>query len=211
MSGICESSTRDNGGSCEHLTLGVRIDGGPLRTIKTGISDSRWNDTIDDAEWDACLRILARHAKAKGFDLANYVNRLFGLGEEATNVKDYTLIGPGVAITKTNIGTAYVNILNEANGCRVLVDFTGCTEFRPFLNGVFPGTGPHGVRIIKDGDNAVLFENTNIAAQAGERELDPGWQPIHAGFTGLELVRLQGKSATGADDPIYKRCGLLVR
>jgi hypothetical protein len=210
MAGICESSTRDSGGSCEHLTLTMRIDGGLLRTIKTGVYDPRWNDAIDDAEWDTCLKILARHAKSKGYDLASYVNRLFGLGEEATNLKQYDFIGPGGAITKTNIGTAYVDVLPGANGQRILVDCTGCTQFRPVLTANLVAAGPFQVRIVRDSDNTVLYESPSLT-QTGERELDADWQTLPAWATGLEVLRLQAKSATGTDDPVFRRCVLLVR
>lgn len=146
----------------------------------------------------------------RGIALANLLNRVV-MGDEATNVKQYNIIAPGVSITKTNIGTAYTNILTEINGCRTLVEFTGCSQFRIVLNAVMPGTGLHGVRIIRDDDTGILYENANISSAVGERELDTGWLPLPEGVNSLEVIRFQGKSTVGTDDPIYKRCVLLVR
>jgi hypothetical protein len=123
-------------------------------------------------------------------------------------VKQYVLLAKDV--TKTNIGTSYVNIPPGLNGERSLVDFTGCTQFRLVLNMNAVGSGAWGARVVRDSDNAVLFENDNITG-AGEKELDTDWQTLPAAASGLTLVRLQGKSTTGADDPIYRRCVMLVR
>ena len=145
----------------------------------------------------------------KGVALVNLLNRVI-LGDEATNVKSYPFFGPGAAITKTNIGISYVNIPAGANGERQLVDLTGCTQFRAVLSANLIGTGPFQVRLIRDGDAAVLYESPSIA-QTGERELDTDWQSIPAGFSDLTLLRAQAKSATAADDPVFRRLVLLVR
>jgi len=138
-------------------------------------------------------------------DLAGHVVN----GEEATNVKQYVLFcNP---ITKTNIGTAYVNVPPGANGERTLVEFTGCTEFRIVVHGLLNGAGSHQMRIVRDSDNAVLYESASIAANAGEREFDTGILALPAAATGLMYVRFQAKSATPTDDPIYRRCIIMVK
>jgi hypothetical protein len=206
MAGICTNSVRDSGGSCEHLTLTVDLDGSPL-TIKTGHNDPRWLDALTDEEKDTLLRLLARWWKGKGADLAAFIGRVLA-GEEATNVEQYLLLSKDV--TKTNIGTAYVNVPPGANGERSLVEFTGCTELRLVLNMNAVGTGPWQVRVVRDGDSAVLYESPNITG-AGEKELDTGWLPMPAQASGLELVRFQAKSSVGADDPVFRRLVMLVR
>lgn len=163
--------------------------------------------TLSQDELEQLIRLAVRH---KGIALVNLLNRVV-LGDEATNVKAYTLFGPGVAITKTNIGTGYVNVLPEANGGRSLVDFTGAVEFRAILNAVLPGNGPHGIRLVRDDGQAVLFEAAAVPAQAGERELDSGWQPVPGDFTGQTLVRVEARSAFPNDDPIFRRCVLVTR
>lgn len=208
MAGICTNSIRDSGSGCNHLTHTVDLDGESI-TVKTGLNDPQWDQPLSTEEKRLMLQLLARWRKSKGDNLAEFAGRVLA-GEEATNVKTYDFIGPGVGVTKSNIGTAYVDVLPGANGQRILVDFAGCTEFRPVLTANLVGTGPFGVRIVKDADNTVLFENANIAL-TGERELDPGWQAIPAGFTGLEVIRLQAKSSTAADDPLFRRCVLLIK
>lgn len=167
---------------------------------------------LSDAERDDVLRALVRLVcTTKSLTLATLLNRVV-LGEEATNVKPYTLFGPGLAITKTNIGTSYVDIITaEANGGRMLVDFTGVTKIRPVVRGDLPGTGPYSIRIVKDSDNTVLFEQTGITANGNPRELDPGWQDIPAGFTSELAVRVQARSNTGSDDPVFRAAVLLVK
>jgi hypothetical protein len=134
-------------------------------------------------------------------------------------VKQYTLLAKDV--TKTNIGTAYVNIPVGANGERSLVDFTGCTEYRIVLHVNMVGSGLLGFRLVRDSDSAVLYERATIPGtnSAGEKELDTandaeavnGWLPLPAAASGLAVVRIQAKSQTGADDPQFRRCLLLVR
>lgn len=197
MAGICTSTISPNG--CGHRV--VTIGGLTLHLHESDLTP------LSEDELAQMYRLAVRH---RGIALANLLNRVV-VGDEATNVKQYNLIAPGVAITKTNIGTAYVNILTEVNGCRTLVEFTGCTEFRLVLNAVMPGTGVHGVRVIRDDGTGTLYENAAIAAQVAERELDTGWLPLPQGVNSLEVIRLQGKSTVGSDDPIYRRCVLLVR
>lgn len=204
MAGVCSSVVRDSGGSCEHLTLTVSLDGQEY-TIKAGNHDPA---PLSDEEKVAMLRLLARWWRGKGADLATFIGRVLA-GEEATNVKQYGLITKDVA--KTNIGTAYVNVPPGANGERTLVEFTGCTEFRIMVHAVLNGTGTHRMRIVRDSDNAVLYESATIAAAAGEREFDTGILALPAEATGLMFVRFQALSSVGANDPTYRRVVLMVR
>jgi hypothetical protein len=204
MAGICTSISVCAGGN--HATLSELLDGVP---VTVDITEGEALEPLTSDELRLFLRLKARRLRQSGVTFAQFVNRVL-LGDEATNVKQYDLMGPGSVVTKTNIGTAYVNVLPGANGERCLIDFAGCTEFRPVVTANLVGTGPFGFRIVKDSDNAVLFENASVAL-TGERELDPGWQAIPAGFTGLEVVRLQAKSTVGSDDPVIRRASLLVR
>jgi hypothetical protein len=204
MAGICTAISICAGGN--HATLSEVLDGVP---VSVDITEGEALEPLSADDLRAFLRLKARRLRQSGVPLAQFVNRVL-MGDEATNVKQYDLMGPGSVVTKTNIGTAYVNVLPGANGERCLIDFTGCAEFRPVVTANLVGTGPFGFRIIKDGDNTVLFENASVAL-TGERELDPGWQAIPAGFTGLEVVRLQAKSVTASDDPVIRRASVLVR
>lgn len=191
--------------------------GGNHRVI-SGVDDGQaWSLSLDASQLPALtvdektqMRILlVRYLHNKGVAVADFLNRVVR-GEEATNMKVYDLIGAGVAITKTNIGTSYVNISPRANGERTLIDFTGCTQFRLVAFANLVGTGAFGIRVVRDSDNAVLYENANIAL-TGERELDTDWQNLPAQASGLIFVRVQAKSNTAADDPVFGSIKLAVR
>lgn len=207
MAGIVTTSTRDGGSGCNHLSLVVDLDGESVE-IKTGEHDPVWQAMLTTDEKRDMLRLLARWWKVKGGDLAAFVGRVLA-GEEATNVKQYGVLTKDV--TKTNIGTSYVNVPPGANGERTLIEFTGCTEFRIIVHAVMNGTGTHRMRIVRDSDDAVLYESANIAAQAGEREFDTGVLALPAAATGLMYVRFQALSSVGSNDPIYRRCILMVK
>jgi hypothetical protein len=210
MAGIVTNSTRDSGGNCEHLSLTALLDGESI-SFKTGVHDSRWAIPLDDEEKVLLCRLLARWWKGKGGNLADFVNRVL-IGEEGSNVKLYSFFGPGAAITKTNIGTSYVNICSGLNGERQVIDFTGCTQFRLILHANLIGTGQWGARVVRDSDNTVLIDQPNLGA-AGERELDSDWQNLPAAFLGqgMMFMRAQAKSTTGADDPVFRSLTLGVR
>lgn len=204
MADICTNSVNPTG--CGHYTVTITVDGTPI-VLHT--QDSELLEPLTADELKTFVTLSARRLRQKGVTLAQFINRVTH-GEEATNVKAYNLMGPGAAVTKTNIGTAYVNVLLGANGERALVDFTGCTEYRLIASANLVGTGPFGLRVVRDADDAVLYENASIAL-TGERELDTNWQPLPAAASGLALVRLQAKSTTPSDDPIFRRVTMLVR
>lgn len=205
MAGIVTVSVSPR--NCGHRNVTIRLDG--VDYVFNDWHDAELNGGLTTEETRQLLFLSARYLRAKGVTLANFLNRVVH-GDEATNVKAYNLVAPGSVITKTNIGAAYVNVCPGANGERVLVDFTGCTQFRLILTCNLIGTGAFGARVVRDADSVVLFENTNLGA-AGERELDTDWQSLPGAFSGLTLLRLQMKSTTAADDPIVRRCQVLAQ
>lgn len=205
MAGICTSNTSPGG--CNHRSVTINLDGTP-HTIEVLDMD----DPLTTAEKEQFLRLALRRAKAAGISLgASFLNRVC-VGDEATNVKMYSFFGPGAAITKTNIGTSYVNIAPGANGERQAVDFTGCTQFRLIMHANLAGTGQWGARVVRDSDNEVLFESANLGA-GGERELDSNWQDIPPAFAGSEMIylRAQAKSTTASDDPVFRSLTIGLR
>jgi hypothetical protein len=202
MAGVVTASSACAGGN--HGTLTVTYRGQSYQF--TGLVHT----PLTSDEIRTFLELGIRELRTSGLTFAQLLNRVC-VGGEATNVKQYDFLGPGNTVTKTNIGTTYVNVLPGLNGERIPVDLTGVTEFRVFLTLNMVGVGPLRARIIRDGDSTVLYENTNINVAAGERELDTGWLTIPAGFNGVELLRWQMSSATATDDPVFRRCGLLVR
>lgn len=205
MGATCTGSASPR--NCGHRDVTLTLDG--VQHVFSEVNDAELSIALTTDETRAFLLLAMRYLRSKGVTLQNFLNRVV-VGEEATNVKQYDIIAPGSAVTKTNIGTSYVNVLPGANGERVLVDFTGCTQFRVVLTANLIGIGAFGARVIRDGDGAVLYETATINL-TGERELDTDWQTLPAGFDGLTLVRLQMKSATATDDPVVRRCVVLVR
>lgn len=170
------------------------------------------DDELDSQPWTIeektqLLRLELKRRRVAGFVLSQALNRVI-VGDEGSNVRQWSILSKDV--TKTNIGTAYVNVPPGANGERSLIDFTGSTEFRIILNANLVGTGPWAAQLIRDGDSSVIFEAPNLGA-AGERELDSGWQAVPGPISGLTVVRLQAKSGTATDDPVFRRCIVLTR
>lgn len=202
MGGICTSS--DNRG------IVVNLDGASVRL--GFLSDTYLNRALSDDENLQLLLLLARRLRTVGsVAIANFANRVLQ-GDEATNVKLYTFFGPGASITKTNIGTTYVNICPGVNGERIIVDLTGCTKFRFVMSANLVGSGQWGARCVRDGDSEVLIEQANLGA-AGLRELDSDWQDLPEAFLGqgITLLRVQAKSTTASDSPMFQRCQMAVR
>jgi hypothetical protein len=197
---ICSASLSPNACSHWHLT----VNGQEVRVHESDLAGG----ALSASELTQ-LCILA--VRAEGGTFAALSGKVV-VGVEASSVKTIDLFGPGAALTKTNIGTAWVNICPGANGERVLVDLAdGYTEYRLVASANLVGTGPFGIRVVRDSDDAVVYESASIAL-TGERELDTGWLAIPAGVKGsLLAVRAQAKSETASDDPVFRRIGLLVR
>lgn len=192
----------------EHLILSGLDDGSVWSGL--AVPDSALLEPLTPTEVQLLRKLLLRKLRQSGVpNPAAMIGRVVR-GVEATNMKVYDLIAPGAAITKTNIGTSYVNISPRLNGERTLIDFTGCTQYRLVAFANLVGTGQWGLRVVRDSDSAVLHENANLGA-AGERELDTDWQALPAQAAGLIFVRVQGKSTTGADDPVFGSVRLAVR
>lgn len=203
MPAICTATASPS--NCSHRTHTVSWDG-QTYTIQ------RSPEALTTEERQLFLELASRYLEHhKGAAASTFLNRCL-FGDEATNVKIYQFFGPGAVITKTNIGTAYVNIPPGANGERIVVDFTGCTQYRIRLHANLIGLGQWGARVVRDGDSEVLHDAPNLGA-AGERELDSDWQDLPAAFLGqgLTALRAQAKSTTAADDPIFRSMALGLR
>jgi len=206
MAGICVNHIRNNGVNCDHRTVTVNFDG---ESLVLDVSEAE----LDATPWTAAekkqfIKLGLKRLRVLGLALDNVIGRVTN-GEEATNVKSWMILGKDV--TKTNIGTTYVNVSPGLNGERMLIDLTGCTQYRLILNLNCVGSGAWGARLVRDSDNAIIVENGNITG-AGEKELDTGWQNIPGTVQNTEfLVRLQGKSTTAADDPVFRRAIMFSR
>ena len=205
MAAICSNSIRKNGAGCDHRTVTVSLDGESIvvHTTEAELDEMPWGE----AEKRKFLVLCLKRQRIAGLAVDNLTGRCVS-GDEATNLKQYLLCNGSV--TKTNIGTTYVNVSVGANGERTLVEFTGCTQLRLVLHANFIGTGPWQFRIVRDSDSVVLYESASLT-QTGERELDTGFVALSAQAAGLIYVRLQGKSAVGADDPVVRKAVLMVQ
>lgn len=202
---ICINSINPTG--CGHYDVTVSVEGTP---VVLHVHENELLEPFTELERETFVRLsLRRLRQIKNVTLSQIVNHVTH-GDEATNVKQYDLIGAGSVVTKTSIGSTYVDILPGLNGQRNLVDFTGCTEARILLNANLITTGPFGFRIVRDTDSAVIYENASVSV-TGERELDTNWIPLPVSAAGLILVRLQGRSATVTDSPVFRRCLFVVR
>ena len=108
-------------------------------------------------------------------------------------------------VTKTNIGTAYVDIYNAvAIGRPQFVDFAGMATFDAELIWDKVGTGTQAFRVVDADDVAnVLFELANVVDgqnDAGGPTVLPAWA------TGKKRLKPQAKSTVAADDPIFFQC-----
>lgn len=206
MPGICTAIVREGVAGCGHLNVTVSIGG---QSVTLHLHESE----LDEIDLQGRVRAGLKRLKDAGVSWDVMAGRCVE-GEEATNVKQYTFCGPGAAIAMTNMRGAgannYANICPGLNGEWILVDLTGCTEFRPMLTGNLVAVGPFQFRIVRDSDNAVFYESPSVT-QTGERELDPGWVTIPDGFSGQEKLRIQARSAVATDDPVIRRAQLGVR
>ncbi len=198
MPDICTNTVSPN--NCGHRTL----------TIGGIVFDYHESEILPLSTEDK-IALYKLALRFKGGALSQLLNKVV-FGDEATNVKVYQFLGPGAAITKTNIGSTYVNICPGLNGERIVADLTGCTEFRLILAANLVGIGNFFARVVRDSDDVVLAESVNLGA-AGEREVDSNWQALPATFVnaGVVFLRAQAKSATATDDPIFRSLQVVLR
>ena len=109
----------------------------------------------------------------------------------------------------TDVGTTYRDLFTSGgDGVGADVDGTGMNNFRFYVswhkNG---GTGTHGCRLIDQGTAAVLAEVTNCV---NGRNAILGTIPASFQDT-VRPVKLQIKSTTSTDDPIFKAAHLYYK
>lgn len=116
-----------------------------------------------------------------------------------------------VARTMTNIGTAFVDLVLGLNGGRQSVDFTGYTEIRVVGHWNDIGGSIHTVRVVDATNVNNVLAEIAMSSGVGEKEFDSGWVAKPAWAVGEKWLKPQGKAATGADDPVFRDCQVLVR
>jgi hypothetical protein len=118
------------------------------------------------------------------------------------------------SLTKTNIGTSYVDIYTTGTAFHETrldrVDFADVTEVRLIFLWDYVGSGTQQVRIVdRDNNTNVLVEASGFTADQDPG--DTGWVAKGAAFTSIHNLEFQGKSTTAGDDPISKGYALYVR
>ena len=143
----------------------------------------------------------------------NFVNAARFIDEIKT---DQLLYMSSRQVTKTNIGTTFVNLFTDFSGRPFFADFTGFTKlaFQTYWTKI--GTGSQHLRIVDDSGVIVtpLINTENLGGGTG---LVTGDNPL-ANFTiPAEYVNFKGKlriqvrSTVAADDPVFEGINIYLR
>lgn len=109
--------------------------------------------------------------------------------------------------TKTNIGTAFVDVYTQtnANGKAILMDTGTFTQVRLQIQWNKIGTGTQTCQVI---NGATVLVSMNVVSGSN----DSGFVAIPAGLLNAEnSFRLQCKSITAADDPIFESASVWMK
>lgn len=113
------------------------------------------------------------------------------------------------SMTKTNIGTSFVDIYNQANadGKSVSIDTNGKTDLRLTVNWNKVGAGTQTVQVI-DVVGSVVLVSMNVVSGYN----DSGLIAIPASLLNtVKRYKLQGKSTTSTDDPIFEGATICLK
>jgi len=199
---VIVSSTSPN--NCSHRVLTLDLDSD---VFSLSLTDEELDaEPFALPERQQLSRLLLRRMRSQGLSLAGIGGRVL-LGVEATTIKQFLILSKD--ITKTNIGTSYVNVALGLNGERLWVDLTGFTQFRVLTHFNLVGAGTHNFRLVTDGATVVYTSPDQTGA--GEKEIDSGWINLPGGVPASVFLRLEAKSTTAQDDPVYRRCILALR
>ena len=126
--------------------------------------------------------------------------------------REFTLLADAAGVTKSNIGTAFVEL--AAAGLRSKVDLTGFTDCRIVAGVNKVGTGTQSWKIQYSTDQSSWIDLTPVvddAAAAGERLNVSAWGTIPTGAKADVFIRCVGKSTVAGDDPVVKSVSLNVK
>lgn len=113
-------------------------------------------------------------------------------------------------ITKTNIGTASVNVYTGQYGEPQVVDFGGFSQYKMIVGFNKIGTGnlTHGLYHLGTETNKMEAVYTGAA---GEGTSDTGWLALPSWAKGEKNLKPMAKSSVAADDPLYRNFTLYLR
>src|SRR5215212_7970544 len=104
------------------------------------------------------------------------------------------------AVTKTNVGTAYIDIFTDFGGRPFFIDTTGFTGMAVQILWTKIGTGTQTLRIVEDSTNIQIIESGSLVT--GSNDFSNVVIPQGAlNFKGK--WRLQCKSTVASDDPSF--------
>lgn len=126
--------------------------------------------------------------------------------------RSFPLLLDAAGVTKSNIGTAFVELAGAA--LRIKVDLTGFTDCRISAGVNKVGTGTQSWKLQYSLDGTIFSDLTpqaDDALAAGERLNVSLWGAIPALAKADVFIRCVGKSTTAGDDPIVKSVSLQVK
>jgi hypothetical protein len=175
---------------------------GEIRVAVSMTSPGTWEDSFKDA--------VVAHANANG-----YVLTMANLRWDNHEPADYRYAQQVAcwpqSVTKTDIGTAYVNAYLGSGGIAQLVNFGGFKQHRWVVQVNKIGTGTQTAGLVDVANAANLIEIAD-AAVAGEHNLDTGWVNLPAWATAADFIlRPMVKSTVATDDPVYRQFALYLR
>jgi hypothetical protein len=104
--------------------------------------------------------------------------------------------------TKTNMGTAFVDIYTQINsdGKSVQIDTNGKTQVRLMVFWDKIGTGTHSVQVLEVGTSNVLISMDIVSGRNTSALTNI---PAFA-TNSVKFYKLQAKSTTGTDSPVFE-------
>lgn len=163
-------------------------------------------NNTNDIDIDTSFR--ANSITCSGTDKVSAYNNstgVFTCSTDQSGGASKTLAGQwSQSMTKTNIGTGFTNIYSQtnANGKQIPIDTTGFTDVRLYINWNKIGSGTQTVQVI---NGACVLVSIDVIAGSN----DSGFVDIPACAENSDMAyRLQGKSTTSADDPIFESASI---
>ena len=116
------------------------------------------------------------------------------------------------SLTKTNIGTAYVDVyvsaFDEENIMKI--DFRNATQFHISYIWDYVGTGTQQLRWVDVANNSNVLWDT-LTFTTDQDGISSGFQALPVWANNEFTIEWQGKSTTGTDDPIAKGYRIQLR
>ena len=165
--------------------------------LRTGELVSSINHIDDNSE----INFQTDLGKRLGIKIDGVITNTTSFSDEVKS--DRFLYSTELLITKTNIGTSFVDIYNDYGGRNFFVDLLRFNKIRYFVNMNINGsTGTINFRIVDNGNvNNVLLDVVVTNGQNIDTITIP--DPLFKNFRGR--LRFQAKSTIAGDNPIFDR------